>query len=295
MKLTLQDDTLHITIEKTCDSDTLLAYFQLSRKTRYAYYQERRIFADGKALMQNHPLAIGTHVQIQMQAIIDTIPAYDIPLDIVYEDDLFLMVNKPVGMLVHSDGTNTTKTLNNIVQAYYQKQQVSCPVRPLHRLDVETSGIVIYCKLPFFQPLCDDLLKRKEISRIYLALVQGNLPKKEYIIKQPLARDRHDARKMRISKQGSDAWTKVIRKKSGDSYSLVECHLRTGRTHQIRVHLASIGYPILSDALYGTPSKQIQRCALHAWKIKLYHPLLQSKLEVVCEMPEDMLQVVKAS
>lgn len=293
MKINVQQNTLQIEHVEVATIDALLHAFLIPRKMRYRLYQEQCIRIQGKPISNNTSIKKEDLVEIEMQKEVDTIEPWDQPLSIVYEDELFLIVNKPVGMLIHSDGVNETKTLHNIVKSYYLKKGLSHPVKAIHRLDMETSGLVMYCKLPFFQPMLDQLLKEKKIQRIYLAMVAGSLQKKEQWIEKPIGRDRHQAKKMGVFSTGLYAATKVIRRKALPQATLVECHLKTGRTHQIRVHLSSIGHPLLSDSLYGKKDTRIHRCALHAWKLRFYHPILQKQMEVICEMPEDMLTIVK--
>lgn len=293
MKIEVQGNTLHITNIEATTVDALLTTFYISRKLRYQLYHEGCIRVNTSTISQSIHLRNQDYVEIVMLEIVDEIKPWDQPLHIVYEDALFLIVNKPVGMLIHSDGVNETRTLHNIVKSYYRKQSLSCPVRAIHRLDMETSGLVMYCKLPFFQPMLDQLLKEKKIQRIYLAIVSGCIQKKEQWIEKPIGRDRHHAKKMGVFPTGSYAATNIIRRKTLINATLVECRLKTGRTHQIRVHLASIGHPLLSDSLYGRKDQRIDRCALHAWKLRFDHPILQKQVEVECEMPQDMLNLVK--
>lgn len=293
MNITIEGLRLQITEAKEPTIDALLEAFIIPRKMRYLLYQRGCISINAMRILRNQGICEKDIIEIEMPMEEDTLVPWEQELQIVYEDALFLIVNKPVGILIHSDGINETKTLHNMVKAYYRKQKLSCPVRSIHRLDVETSGLVIYSKLPFFQPMLDQLLKEKKIQRIYLGIVGGTLPKKSQWIEKPVGRDRHNANKMGVFPTGVYAATKIILRKQLKDATLVECHLKTGRTHQIRVHLASIGHPLLSDPLYGNKDARIDRCALHAWKVQLYHPILQKQLEIKCEMPIDMLRIVK--
>lgn len=283
--------SLTFMIQAPCSSGEILQELHISRKLRHRLFQEKRICVNASILSHHGQLQPYDVMEIFYPQEVERIPSWKQPLRISYEDDLFLIVQKPVGMLVHSDGINTSHTLNNCVQAYYDEQGLQLPVRPLHRLDYETSGLVIYCKLPFLQPYLDALLQEKQIERIYLAWVKGQLHEQAILVDQPIARDRHNAKKMRISPNGAAARTWIYPKEERKNATLVECHLESGRTHQIRIHLAWLHHPILSDPLYGTKDSRIKRCALHAWKVRLYHPLLDETLEVCCELPEDMKQI----
>lgn len=293
MNITIEGLRLQITKAKEPTIHALLEAFMIPRKMRYQLYQRGCICMNGMHILKNQEVCEKDKIEIEMPMEEDTLVSWEQELQIVYEDALFLIVNKPVGILIHSDGINETRTLHNMVKAYYRKQKLSCPVRAIHRLDVETSGLVIYCKLPFFQPMLDQLLMDKKIQRIYLGIAEGTMPKKPQWIEKPVGRDRHNAKKMGVYPSGAYAATKIIPRKQLKDATLVECHLKTGRTHQIRVHLASIGHPLLSDSLYGNKDACINRCALHAWRVQLYHPILQKQIEIECEMPIDMLRIVK--
>lgn len=293
MNITIEGFRLHITEANKPTMDALLETFMIPRKLRYQLYQKGCIYRNAICIQKNQAICEEDLIEIEMPMEEDGLIPWEQDLQVVYEDALFLIVDKPVGMLIHSDGINETRTLHNIVKAYYVRKNLPCPVRALHRLDVETSGLVIYCKLPFFQPMLDQLLQEKKIQRIYLGIVAGTMPKKPRWIEKPIGRDRHDAKKMGVFPSGAYAATKIIPRKQLKDATLVECHLKTGRTHQIRVHLASIGHPLLSDSLYGKKDARIDRCALHAWRVQLYHPILQKQIEVECEMPIDMLNIVK--
>lgn len=293
LHIKLKGSTLQITSQKDTTSDDILTFFRVSKTQRHQLYMEAYLSIDSVTIKRSTKVTASSTLSIQMPTPQqdDMIP-YEKELDVIYEDSLLLIVNKPTGLIIHSDGMNQDKTLHNIVKAYYLKQQIQTPVRAIHRLDQDTSGLVLYCKLPFFQPMLDAMLEKKEISRVYLAFVKGIVSKKQMIIEKPIARDRHNAKKMRISPHGKYANTHILRKKQLLDYALVECHLKTGRTHQIRVHLAAIHHPLIADPLYGHKDHRIHRCALHAWKLRLYHPILQQHMEFICEMPKDMLTLL---
>lgn len=278
MQLSLSENQLRITIEEEQSTDEIFQYFQIGRKTRYQYYQ-KGILVNNQICKQNHALKPNDLVMISLPDEADTIPIEKIDIEIIYEDDIFLIVNKPAFLLVHSDGTNTSHTLYNRVAWYYQKQQYPYCVRAIHRLDYETSGLVLFCKRSFFQPLLDAWLSEKKIYREYDALCEGIL-KRSQLIDKPIGRDRHDARKMRISPTGKPSITHVSVQKHLNQKTLVRCVLETGRTHQIRVHMASIGHPLVNDSLYGRKSKT--RMYLHACRLTFVHPLTNEMKTVEC-------------
>ena len=203
-----------------------------------------------------------------------------------------LIVNKPKDLLVHSDGTNEL-TLTKMVESYYSDKNYISSL-PIHRLDKETSGLVVFSKSVVFQPLLDKLLSEKQIRRNYLAFVKGKIDEgKSFVINKPIGNDRHNSNKRIIYKNGQEAITKVkcIAKNKNKNYSILLCSLDTGRTHQIRLHLSSEGYPILNDDLYGVNSDLCLRMGLFADNIELYHPLLEDNLQIDADLPNDLAKL----
>ena len=191
----------------------------------------------------------------------------------VYQDQHLIIVNKPEGMKTHGNQPDEIALLNH-VSAYVGR---TCYV--VHRLDMETSGLVLFAKNPFILPILNRLLEKKEISREYWALVDGRLAAKDLIFRDKIGRNRHDRRKRIVDqKNGQYAETHVTRLKLfQNKTSLVRCRLKTGRTHQIRVHLSHHNHPIVGDPLYNSSSKT-SRLMLHAYKLSFIHPLTLKQL-----------------
>ncbi len=191
----------------------------------------------------------------------------------VYQDQHLIIVNKPEGMKTHGNQPNEIALLNH-VSAYVGQ---TCYV--VHRLDMETSGLVLFAKNPFILPILNRLLEKKEISREYWAQVDGHINSKELVFKDKIGRDRHDRRKRIVdTKNGQYAETHVSRlKQLPNKTSLIRCKLKTGRTHQIRVHLSHHNFPILGDPLYNSKAKS-SRLMLHAFRLSFTHPLTLERL-----------------
>ena len=191
----------------------------------------------------------------------------------IYQDQHLIVVNKPEGMKTHGNQPDEIALLNH-VSAYVGQ---TCYV--VHRLDMETSGLVLFAKNPFILPILNRLLEKKEIAREYWALVEGQVGSKELIFRDKIGRDRHDRRKRVVdAKNGQQAETHISRlKQFPNKTSLVRCKLKTGRTHQIRVHLSHHKHPILGDPLYNSKSKT-SRLMLHAFRLSFTHPLTLEKL-----------------
>ncbi|MGN1054392.1 MAG: RluA family pseudouridine synthase, partial [Erysipelotrichaceae bacterium] len=165
---------------------------------------------------------------------------------------------------------------------------------PIHRLDKETQCVVLFSKSVIFQALLDQLLTYKHIRRTYLAFVDGYIRKGERIvIDAPIGKDRHSKSKQRVAQNGKEAKTIVTGVDTNGNYSIVECELKTGRTHQIRVHMAHIGHPILNDDLYGKPSKLCKDMGLVAVMIDFYHPLKEDMMEVEGYISSDLRKLMK--
>lgn len=197
---------------------------------------------------------------------------------VLYEDEHLLILEKPCGMKTHPNSPDERDTLLNHAAAYLAEQKQFPYI--VHRLDKETSGVVLMAKNPFVLPILGRLLEQKKIDRTYQALVHGQLKEENLVIQKKIGRDRHDRRKRCIDPQnGQNAITKVHRLKMEQTHSQIECELLTGRTHQIRVHLLSIGHPILGDPLYAPNTKhKYQRLMLHAKQMRLLHPFTQEQM-----------------
>ena len=217
---------------------------------------------------------------------------FDFTLDILYEDDNFLIINKPPYMLVHSDG-NDFRTLTNAVYNYFLKTNQQALPYAAHRLDFETSGIIVFVKNFLCHTMFDYELSLHHIERKYLAIVDGKMNNNEGTITYKIGKDRHDNKKYRVSSTGVDAIThfKVIKKE--EKLSLVSLQLAPIRNTTLRVHLSYIGYPLLGDKLYGKPTKLINRLCLHSYYLKMFDHINNRYIEVECELPEEMKRVIK--
>lgn len=198
----------------------------------------------------------------------------------LFEDEHLIIVNKPASMKTHPNQPDEDDTLLNHLAAYLEKnQQIPFVV---HRLDKETSGAILFAKNPVVLPILGRMLEKKEIHRLYEAQISGHLPKPKLTINKPIGRDRHDRRKRIIDeRRGQRAITHVTELKQSKQTSWVECILDTGRTHQIRVHLLSIGKPIIGDPLYHPKGSNNQRLMLHAKSLNLIHPFTKEKIHVL--------------
>lgn len=204
---------------------------------------------------------------------------------VLYEDDFLLALDKPAPLLVHGDGTGAP-TLTDLAARYL----VGAPIpQALQRLDVDTTGVVLFSKLSEFQSAFDALVSGGSIEKRYLAVVKGVFPKGKTLIDASLGRDRHDARRMRVAPQGgqpSRTWVECLAVAHDNSVSLVSAVLETGRRHQIRVHLASRGHPVMNDPLYGNGEGRSGALMLHAYRERFRHPVTGVVVDVATGWPE---------
>ena len=198
---------------------------------------------------------------------------------IVYQDSFLLAVDKPAGMLVHGDGTGA-RTLTDEVR---EASGIAC-AQPVQRLDVETTGLVLFSLDTNVQPALDALVAGHGMRKRYIALVAGRMAGGERTIEAAIGRDRHNARRMRVSKTGKPSTTIVRPLGIFGNATLVEVELKTGRRHQIRVHLASVGHPIVGDALYRGPASR-DGLMLHALEESFEHPVTGEELVLRTEWP----------
>lgn len=219
---------------------------------------------------------------------IDNIIPQKMDLEILFEDDYFLAINKPYGIVVHPSSLHLNNTLANGVKYYLNNKK---KIRPINRLDKDTSGIVLFAKNQYVQEL---MISNTKINKEYIAVVSGKLPKKFDTINAPIARKAGSIMERCICEEGQVAITHydVLKYIEENNISLVHLKLDTGRTHQIRVHLAYIGNPILGDTLYGFESNLINRQALHAHCMTFIHPITKSEINIIAPIPNDISSII---
>lgn len=274
---------------------------ELSRSYIQKLLTEGNILVNGIPVKSNYKLKLGDviFVTIPEPEELNIIPE-DIPLDIIYEDEDILVVNKPKGMVVHPAVGHYSGTLVNAVM-YHCKDQLSSingVLRPgiVHRIDMDTTGLLVVCKNDLAHQSLAEQLKVHSITRKYQAIVYDNIVEEEGTVNQPIGRHPIDRKKQAIDvRNGREAIThyRVLERFHG-KYTMIECQLETGRTHQIRVHMASIHHPLLGDMVYG-PSKNcfhLQGQTLHAGVLGFVHPRTQKYMEFQAELPEYFQELI---
>ena len=215
--------------------------------------------------------------------------ATQMKLDIIYEDEWMIVVNKPARMPTHPSRLHYTDSLSNGIKFYFDSIGLAKKIRPVNRLDLDTSGLVIFAKCEYIQEAFVQQMANKTFQKEYLCFVDGILKQKIGSINLPIARKNGSIIERCIDKNnGHPSITHYEVIKEFQDYSLVQCKLETGRTHQIRVHMQAIGHPIIGDTLYGDKSPFIDRQALHSYEIQCIHPVTKEKLNFIAKLPKDM-------
>nr|MDN4742648.1 RluA family pseudouridine synthase [Lachnospiraceae bacterium C1.1] len=222
------------------------------------------------------------------EKIVPEIEAENIPIDVLYEDDDLIVVNKPKGMVVHPAAGHYSGTLVNAL-LYHCKDLsgINGVMRPgiVHRIDMNTTGSLLICKNDFAHRIIAEQLKDHSIKRRYAAIVEGKV-KEDGVIDKPIGRSIKDRKKMAVTPNGKNAVTHFKVLASTDKYSYIECRLETGRTHQIRVHMASIGHPVVGDDVYGHPAKGLEGQTLHARILGFIQPHSREYIETEAPLPK---------
>ena len=214
-------------------------------------------------------------------------------LDIIYEDEHILAINKPAGVAVHPSILHFNDSLANGVKYYFDKIGLQKKIRAVNRIDLNTSGLVLFAKNEYIQECLIKQMNSSIFEKNYLAIVSGHLKENKGIINAPIARKEDSIIERKVSENGQIAITHYNVLQKFENYSLVECSLETGRTHQIRVHMAYIGNPLLGDSLYGYENQTlINRQALHSYKMKFIHPILKNKIYLEAPIPVDMKKIL---
>jgi len=287
-------------IGKRIDSFISKLSYDLSRNAVQRLIEQNQIIVNGKSTKESYRVKLNDEIQINIpEAKKVDIVAQNIPLEILYEDNDIIVVNKPKGMVVHPANGNLDLTLVNAIMAICKNSLsgIGGEIRPgiVHRLDKNTSGCIIIAKNDKAHINLSNQLKNHEIKKTYIALVRGIINETQATINMPIARDKIDRKKMTVDKAGKTAIThfKVL-ERFQNKYTLLEINLETGRTHQIRVHLSYIGFPIIGDDVYSNGKNKwniVGQC-LHAKSLDFVHPITGKKLHIEAELPKYFKEIL---
>ena len=271
-----------------------------SRMTIQRLIDEEKIFVNGKKTKSSYKLNLNDIITIIKEEPKEVeIKPENIPLDVVYEDNDILVVNKQKGLVVHPGNGNPDGTLVNAIMARCKDSLsgIGGEIRPgiVHRIDKDTSGLLIVAKNDKSHINISNQIKNHEVKKTYIALVRGNLKENEATIDMPIARSSKDRTKMAVSKTGKNAVTHIKVIERFKNYTLLEVNIETGRTHQIRVHLSQIGYPIVGDYVYSNGKNPfgVQGQMLHSMKLEFVHPTTCKKMNLKADLPEYFERVLE--
>lgn len=266
----------------------------LSRSRLQKLIEQGHILVNGYGAKASQRLNSGDHIHVSLPPSESaSVVAEAIPINVIYEDNDVVVVDKPAGLAVHPAPGHARPTLVNALLA-------RCPdlrdfgdtVRPgiVHRLDKDTSGLTIVAKNSSAQQYIINQFKARSVSKRYLVLVKGRLTPMRGVIEAPIGRDSSNRKRMAVVTEGKQARTSYRVKEYLSDYTLLEIATETGRTHQIRVHLSAIGYPVMGDAVYGVKSAHLKRQFVHAYRLGFRLPASGEYREFICELPSDLRQ-----
>ncbi|MPW26627.1 RluA family pseudouridine synthase [Alkalibaculum sp. M08DMB] len=273
--------------------DYLMDKFHYSSRLIRKIKREGEILVNDIKVTINEPLKANDKIVVYLgEEHIDSDPE-DIPIKVIHEDDDVLVINKNPGIVTHATRSHPRGTLANAIAFYWEKNNINAKIRFVNRLDRDTSGVIIIAKNKYAHQFIQNEMKQDKVEKIYCALVEGIPDVEEGTIHAPIGRPYEDSIMRIVMEEGKEAITHYKTIKKFKEHSLLEIRLETGRTHQIRVHLKSIGHPIIGDSLYNENSMQyISRQALHANKIVFNHSRLHIPCEFKADMPRDIEEVI---
>lgn len=256
----------------------------------------KSILVNGVHYYMRQELSTGDHLQVRICETKNSekIPPTNLPLDIIYEDEDLLVLNKPAGMPIHPSLNNYTNSIANALAYYFQSQGKPFIFRCCNRLDRDTSGLTIVSKHLVSGSILSDMTKYREVHREYLAIARGSVTPSEGTIQAPLGRKGGTIIERTVDwEHGEDAVTHYKVVKEANGHSLVSLRLETGRTHQIRIHMKYLGYPLIGDYLYNPDMEYMTRQALHSHHMEFTHPITGEHMSFTAPLPEDMARVMQ--
>ena len=294
-------------VEKEYEGNRIDSYLakkdeDLSRVAIQRLIKEEKILVNGKKVKASYKVQENDSVTLEEEEPKEIeLKAQDIPIEILYEDNDIIVVNKPKGLVVHPGNGNPDGTLVNSLMNICKDSLsgIGGEIRPgiVHRLDKDTSGVIVVAKNDKAHINLSEQIKNHEVEKTYIALVRGIVKENEATINMPIGRNKNDRKKMAVEKDGKVAITnfKVLERYPKDNCTLLEVKIETGRTHQIRVHLAHIGYPVIGDTTYSNGKNRwgvVGQC-LHAKRLKFKHPTTGKEMTIEAEIPDYFKEILR--
>lgn len=298
-----------IIVEQSEEKNRLDSYIaskdlELSRSMIKKLLEDGKITVNGEITKASYKVQLNDKIEIDIEKPKEVkLEAQEIPLDVIYEDNDILVVNKQKGLIVHPGNGNLDGTLANAVMAHCKDSLsgIGGELRPgiVHRLDKDTSGLLIIAKNDKAHIKMSEQIKDRKVKKTYIALVRGIISENEATINMPIGRSTKDRKKMAVTKNGKEAIThfKVLNRFTTNkaSYTLLEVKIDTGRTHQIRVHMAEIGHPVIGDTVYSNGKNEfgvVGQC-LHAKKLEFTHPITEKEMNLEAPLPEYFEKIIE--
>lgn len=276
--------------------DLIYTNFNISSRLKKKIKRESLVFVNGMAVKNHHLPKAGDILTIGLPEESSYFPPEDIPLSILYEDEDLLILNKQPGVVVHPTNGNPCHTLANGIMKYMLDTDQQFKIRFVNRLDMGTSGVVVVGKNSHAQDNMTKQMQKGTVEKTYLAILQGIFKDKTGVVDLPIGRpDPERLQRAVMTEGGSPSVTRFkVLEELGGAYSLVQLQLETGRTHQIRVHMAHLGHPVLGDHLYGEERPElISRQALHSSSLAFHHPVTGEFIKITAPLPSDMKEALE--
>lgn len=288
MRYTVKNDEEGLTVKRV-----LKDRIGISSRLYTRLKKHQRFTVDGIYRLPHEPVHSGEVIEVMFDYEKNTFACEPRELEVLFEDEVLLVVNKDPFYVVHPTLGHPGGTLMNFAAAHLAGQQDQSKIRFVNRLDRDTSGIVIMAKNQFIHHQLSEAMRRDEVEKRYWALVEGRIEAETQLIDAPIARESEDSIRRVVRADGKACRSRVtVLERYGDK-TLVAVELLTGRTHQIRVHMAHIGHPVVGDVLYNGPSELVDRQCLHCHEMTLTHPLTRERLEIVAPLKDDMRSAIE--
>lgn len=299
------ENKINLIVDENCNNERIDIFISanadLTRTRVQQLIKEQKVEVNGKKIKASYKIEKNDEISIEIPEMQEVeIKAENIKLNIIYEDEDIAIINKQPGLVVHpAQGHYSGTLVNGIMYHIKDLSGINGEIRPgiVHRLDKDTSGLIIIAKNDKAHNELTNMFQNKEVKKTYLAILKGKLNKKSGKIITQIGRDKKDRKKMTVLNginEGKTAITNFRIKDQNELFTLVEVNIETGRTHQIRVHMKYLGYPILGDSTYGRNDSE-KRQMLHAYKLEFFHPINKKYIEIIGDLPEDFKKALKST